>query len=501
MEVTWLTLVEILVAVVVLFLSYVFIGYRKTYSFWSSRGIPGPTPLPFFGNYLSYFFRCFRDVDDEYLKKFGKTYGIYEGSKPVLMTSDAELISKIWITNFSSFNKSMELKSPDPLDTNMVSMLSGDDWKRLRNVFASSFSTSRIRFATESVKPSFEKFFQHIDNKVSRNETFDGQELFALLTLDITSRAFYSFNVDTYQEKCDFRDNAKKMFKFPMVELFLMQKLPFWISKKLNLGLRSKESSSYFKKIIVHLVKERMKTVDSESKHRDLLQMFLDAKNDEAVLNGKGMKEIEVMANSAMLLGGSFGTLTTALSFMAWRLSRNPDVQEKLHKEILKVVGSDLSHEINYDDLKAMEFLEATLSETMRMNNMAFRIMRTATEDTVIPGTDIEIPHGTALHVPLYNLHYDSDYFSEPQLFKPERFLPNASEKIVTGSYMPFGLGPRQCVAIRFAQTTLKQVFAELFRRYEIVPNKNGLNELQLPIGTMMASEAATPFKLVPRRK
>ena len=48
--------------------------------------------------------------------------------------------------------------------------------------------------------------------------------------------------------------------------------------------------------------------------------------------------------------------------------------------------------------------------------------------------------------MPIWSLHHDPRYWEAPGTFMPERFFPENKDKIVFGTYLPFGLGPRNCV-------------------------------------------------------
>lgn len=63
-----------------------------------------------------------------------------------------------------------------------------------------------------------------------------------------------------------------------------------------------------------------------------------------------------------------------------------------------------------------------------------------------LPGTSITVEAGTMVTVPTWSLHRDPLYWSNPEEFLPQRFLPENKDKIITGTYLPFGLGPRNCI-------------------------------------------------------
>lgn len=43
-------------------------------------------------------------------------------------------------------------------------------------------------------------------------------------------------------------------------------------------------------------------------------------------------------------------------------------------------------------------------------------------------------------------IHMDEKYFPNPNKFDPERFSDENKANIQTGAYLPFGVGPRNCI-------------------------------------------------------
>lgn len=53
---------------------------------------------------------------------------------------------------------------------------------------------------------------------------------------------------------------------------------------------------------------------------------------------------------------------------------------------------------------------------------------------------------GTIVNLPIVGIHMDPILFPDPEKFDPERFSEENKRKIVPGSFMPFGSGPRNCI-------------------------------------------------------
>ena len=93
-----------------------------------------------------------------------------------------------------------------------------------------------------------------------------------------------------------------------------------------------------------------------------------------------------------------------------------------------------------------LPYLDMVVSETLRMYPILSMIDRMAMEDYRIPNSNLVIEKGTPLFISLLGLHYDSKYFSKPEIFDPERFSKENKQSLTSYVYMPFGAGPRNCI-------------------------------------------------------
>lgn len=108
--------------------------------------------------------------------------------------------------------------------------------------------------------------------------------------------------------------------------------------------------------------------------------------------------------------------------------------------------------ELTYDNLAKMKYVDCCLDETLRKHPTNPLLFRFATQDYIIPNTNINIVKGTKIFVPLLGLHRDPEIFENPLEFKPERFLtsPNGNGNSKGLFYLPFGGGPRKKNHINF---------------------------------------------------
>lgn len=84
--------------------------------------------------------------------------------------------------------------------------------------------------------------------------------------------------------------------------------------------------------------------------------------------------------------------------------------------------------------------------ETLRKYPVLPFLDRMCSEEYKIPNSNYVIDKGTPVLIPLFGLHYDPNYFPNPEEFDPDRFVGEDKEDSSSFVYIPFGKGPRNCI-------------------------------------------------------
>lgn len=72
---------------------------------------------------------------------------------------------------------------------------------------------------------------------------------------------------------------------------------------------------------------------------------------------------------------------------------------------------------------------------------MAGIATRVANKTFKVPGTNLTIPKGMKVFIPVYAIHHDENYYPEPEVFNPDRFSQGSELAPVANSFLPFGAG------------------------------------------------------------
>ena len=105
-------------------------------------------------------------------------------------------------------------------------------------------------------------------------------------------------------------------------------------------------------------------------------------------------------------------------------------------------------------------------------------VFRRCTKDYQIPDSNFVIPKGTPVHIPILGFHMDPTLFPNPEKFDPDRFSPENKGNIASGTFIPFGQGPRMCLGKNYIRMVGRCYLANLIRSFRILPSDKTVKSL-----------------------
>lgn len=94
--------------------------------------------------------------------------------------------------------------------------------------------------------------------------------------------------------------------------------------------------------------------------------------------------------------------------------------------------------------------------ETLRKHPPVIAVSRQSVRPYKIPNSDLELPKGSVIVIPIYSIHHDPKYYPNPEKFEPERFSEENKHKLIKNTFLPFGDGPRICIGKKSLLKKLK---------------------------------------------
>ncbi|CAG0904495.1 unnamed protein product, partial [Darwinula stevensoni] len=131
-----------------IFLAFLFLLYKyftRTWGTWSSQGIPEVKPWLVVGSRPTIYKDHLHLVDLEHRRRYGRTWGEYEGRRPVLFTTDAELVKLVTVKEFSFFSDRRDLDLKQEIFQDSLDQLQGEKWKAVRSLLGPGFTGGRMK--------------------------------------------------------------------------------------------------------------------------------------------------------------------------------------------------------------------------------------------------------------------------------------------------------------------------------------------------------------------
>ncbi|ODM91411.1 Cytochrome P450 9e2 [Orchesella cincta] len=418
--------------------------------------------------------------DFAYQTMGGEKYcGVSEMGNNMIIIKDLELLKKILIKDFDHFVDRRDFLDSERTFKRMLPSLKGDEWKGVRAEVIPIFKTGKIRKMMEIFNKVGKMWVADFKEKAASSR--DGSAIIEALptvnayTIDVIASAIFGIQSETIKNpNSTFAKMATKMSepsKWQLIKIVFFLQFPKFASKVLQMQIIDEDVRNYFEGILEQGLKARMS--GSIENRNDVLQLLVEAKKNEIKNAGEKKQWLteQVMISTAFALFiAGFSTTSSTIIFAVYALAIDQDMQDELRNEVDKIVRTDGT--LDYDELSTLVYLEMVLCEVLRKYPPAARLERRCVKDYKDSESGLFVQEGVTIAIPMYSIHHDPKYYENPEKFDPEHFNPKNKAKRSSYAYMPFGIGPRNCIGLRLGLVQTKVAIAQLVHFFRIEPTK-----------------------------
>uniref|UniRef100_A0A670IPZ5 Cytochrome P450 2A13-like n=1 Tax=Podarcis muralis TaxID=64176 RepID=A0A670IPZ5_PODMU len=450
---------------------------------------PGPTPLPFIGNLLqvntSDMYRSFMKIHE----KYGPVYTIHLGPRRVVVLCGYDAVKEALVNQAEEFSGRGEQSAFDWIFRGYgVAFSNGERAKQLRR-----FSIMTLRnfgMGKRSVEERIleEAHFLLESLRETKSAPFDPTYVLSRSVSNVISSIAFG-NRFEYEDKefLFLLSTSLEVFQFTatswgqLYDMFsgIMQHLPGPQDKtfKKLLGL---------KEFIKRKIKENKETLDPNNP-RDFIDCFLvKMQQEKENPNSEFFLENLIMTTLNIFFAGT-ETVSTTLRYGFLLLLKYPEIEEKIHEEIERVIG--LNRIPKMDDRPLMPYTDAVIHEIQRFADMLpLGLARRVIRDTQFRG--YTIPKGTEVFPVLGSVLRDPKYFARPDVFDPQHFLDENGQFKRNKAFMPFSVGKRYCFGEHLARMELFLILTSILQNFRF---KSPVPPEKIDISPMLVGFATLP--------
>ncbi|KAI3464075.1 hypothetical protein Pfo_020738 [Paulownia fortunei] len=439
---------------------------------------PGPWGFPIIG-YLPFLGSNLLHQFTDLALQYGPIYKLRLGSKLCVVIGSPSLVKQA-------------VRDQDPIFANRDAPIAAlvlslgangiafsphnSNWRKMRKILVREMqSNSSLEASYDLRRDEVRKAIRHVYSKIG--EPVEIGELAFLTELDLNARLGAEFRVEISKID-DLLGKPNVSDFFPLLARLDLQ----GVKKQMENTVQSVE------KILDAVIAEYEKlprVIKSEGR-KDFLLILLEIKE----------KEDSDMRNITKRQLKPWSDASVTVEFAMAELMNNPEVMEKVQKELSNVVG--MNNIVEEFHLPKLQYLEAVLKETLRLHPpIPLLIPRSPNQSSTVGG--YTIPKNTRVFINIWAIQRDPSIWDNPMEFRPDRFLNDSGKWDFSGNnfhYLPFGSGRRICPGRPLAERMVTYLLASLLHSFEWKFPKG--EKLDMSEGFGIVLRKSTPSYAIP---
>ncbi|XP_056304772.1 cytochrome P450 2J4-like [Danio aesculapii] len=426
---------------------------------YKGRLPPGPTPLPFVGNSLHYMKSPKKFIRS--MPQYGEMTTIFLGRKPAIMLNTIQLAKEAYVQDVFSGKPASPLFDWITKRLGIVMVTFNNSWRQQRRFALHTLRNFGLGKKTveDRVLEESRYLIAEIlkDEGKSMNPQHALQNAISNIICSIVFGDRFEYDNKRFEYLLKILNENMMLAGSTTGQIFNL--VPF-IKHFPGPHQKIKQNAIEVSGFIQGEAKEHRQTLDPDSP-RDFIDAYLMEIEKQKSSKDSTFQEENLVVSASDLFFAGTDTTETTIRWGLIYLIQNPDVQERCHKEIVRVLGYDRLPSM--DDRDKLPYTLATVYEIQRCANIVPFLMHQTILPTKLHGYNI--PQGTIVLMNLAAILSNKEHWKHPNTFNPENFLDENGHFSKPESFIPFSLGPRACLGETLARTELFLFITALLQR------------------------------------
>jgi len=375
--------------------------------------------------------------------------------RSIVVVNEPALVREVLSDPNGIFPKSdLMVHALEPLIGDSIFVSSGATWRRQREMIDPALSLMRVNRAFPAIQAGCAEAEEMLDRHARDGTPLSLDLAMSHLTADIICRTVFSTTLQTQTAHDVFE--AFTAFERSVAQVEIRRLI--W-DRAWTRAPQKDHVLEACRKIRAHLGALLDTHFAAGASFDDIASAVIEARDD---LGGKAFTREELIDQLGVLFLAGHETSASALTWVFTLLATQPALVARLRSEVEEVTGGGA---VLFEHIKRMAFTRNILRETLRLYPPITFLPRVANEATRLGG--YRLKRGALVMVAPWVLHRHRLYWRDPDRFDPDRFAPHREGELVSGAYIPFGIGPRICAGAAFATIEATLLIARLFRRFD----------------------------------
>jgi len=460
----------------------------------------GPKPLPFVGNFRE----CEGSFHGEaFLKVAAEMGGIFSlrppasavssgagalgNGQPMVFLTDPMLIEEMF-NRHEDFQKRTFKHSPEIRAIAGDALFTADDDEPIHDqaarILLPAFSMSGMKEYFGMVTACTEQLCERFSQHASSGELLELHPLLSQYTLEVIGQVAFGVEFNAMASENEFlrlleERNAISIRLQKSSRFATVQGVKGYLSGDLAAMESNRAAMGRFVWEVLRKKQDALKSASEAAAEdapkcpimgkvgrcpvKDMAERMLTQPDPKS---GELLPDANIEGQVVTFLIAGHDSTSTSITCLIYHLALNPQVEEKVYREVMEVVGP--AEPITWEHLGKLPYCLQVVKENLRLVAPASMFTKTSPPDHATTLGPYHILPGTDISVPTWALHRNKKLWANPDKFDPDRFSEEQSAGRSPYAWLPFSYGKRGCIGQQLSLIEQRVALVELVRKFHV---------------------------------